>query len=120
MIYKLGQKYQAPNQESHKTIMTNIYLNEAEYKTFAHLAHSTLTKRRYTYHHDDIDYSLDQFEGYLDGLLLAEIESQGSLDITRLPYPDFAVREVTADPLFTGGSLAEITQAEFQHWLASQ
>ena len=100
--------------------MTNIYLNEAEHKAFAHLAHSNLTKRRYTYHHDGYDYSLDQFEGHFEGLLLAEIESQGTMDITRLPCPGFAVREVTADPLFNGGSLADITKAEFQHWLASQ
>jgi hypothetical protein len=29
-LFKLGQKYQAADQKAHQTILTNIYLNEAE------------------------------------------------------------------------------------------
>jgi CYTH domain-containing protein len=119
LVYKLGQKYQSPNQETHEKMMTNIYLNEAEHKVFAQLNHSTLTKRRYTYHHDGFDYPLDRFEENLEGLLLEEIESRGTMDITLLPCPEYAVRYVTDDPFFTGSQLAEITPAEFQYWLAS-
>jgi hypothetical protein len=35
LVFKLGQKYQAADQKAHQTIMTNIYLDEAEYKAVA-------------------------------------------------------------------------------------
>jgi CYTH domain-containing protein len=120
LVYKFGQKYRSADLKAHQTIMTNFYLNEAEYEVLARLPHSTLIKQRYAYHKDGFDYSLDRFEGHLAGLLLAEIESRGKLDITSLPVPDFAVKEVTDDPFFTGSHLAGITQREFQEWLASR
>jgi CYTH domain-containing protein len=117
---KFGQKYRSGNLKAHQTMMTNFYLNEAEYEVLARLPHSTLIKQRYAYHKDGFDYSLDRFEGHLAGLLLAEIESRGKLDITSLPVPEFAIKEVTDDPFFTGSHLAGISQRDFQEWLASR
>lgn len=119
-VYKLGQKYKSPELKAHETIMTNIYLNKAEYRTFEYLPGSSLIKRRYSYQHEGFDYSLDRFEGHLEGLLMAEIESRGNIDLTQLPVPDFALREVTDDPFYSGSHIAKITQPEFQHWLTSQ
>jgi CYTH domain-containing protein len=118
--FKLGQKYQAPDQEAHQTIMTNIFLNEAEYKIFENLAGAKLIKRRYPYHHGGCDYSIDVFDGHLKGLILAEIESQNKFDISLLLIPTFSDREVTDDPFFTGRRLAALTKVEFQKWLATQ
>ena len=120
LVFKLGQKYETPDQKSHQIIMTNIYLNEAEYQALAVLGGSTLTKRRYPNHYDGHYYSLDVFEGNLDGLVMAEIESQPGVDITSLPVPEFATREVTDDPLFTGGELAELSKDQFQAWLPGE
>ena len=99
--------------------MTNIYLDEAEYEAMVALGDSTIIKRRYRYHHAGFDYSLDIFEINLNGLVLAEIESHSEVDISPLPVPEFASREVTDDPLFTGGKLAELSQDDFQAWLAT-
>ena len=120
LVYKLGQKYRSPELKAYQTLMTNIYLHETEYDLFLRLPHSPLDKVRYSYHHDGFDYSLDRFEGHLEGLLLVEIESQGKIKVAHLPVPGFAVRDVTDDPFFTGQNLAGITKAEFQHWLALQ
>jgi CYTH domain-containing protein len=48
--------------------MTNIYLNETEYRTLQVLGGPTITKRRYKYHNDGDDYSIDVFEGHLRGI----------------------------------------------------
>lgn len=119
LVFKLGQKYRTPDLDAHQTLMTNFYLDEAEYQVLTPLGGSTITKRRYRYHHAGFDYSLDVFEGNLNGLVLAEIESHSEVDISPLPVPEFATREVTDDPLFTGGKLAELSQDEFQAWLAT-
>lgn len=120
MAYKFGQKYRAADQAAHQAIMTNIYLDEAEYKTLQALGGRSLTKRRYAYHFQGQDYSIDVFEGRLGGLVLAEIEGQEHVDIASLPLPGFALREVTGDPQFTGGELARLSAGEFQTWLAGQ
>jgi CYTH domain-containing protein len=118
-VLKLGQKYQTPDQKDHQTIMTNIYLNHAEYQALAVLGGSLLTKRRYRYHYAGNAYSLDVFEGNLDGLVLAEIEGRSGVDISSLPVPKFATREVTDDPMFSGSKLSELSQDDFHAWLAT-
>jgi len=114
--FKMGQKYQTTDQDAHQAVMTNFYLNEAEYKVLATLGASTLIKRRYPYHHAGDDYSIDVYEGDLIGFILTEIESHSDIDITLLPVPDFAVKEVTNDLRFTGGELVKLSRAEFQQW----
>ena len=114
--YKLGQKFRTAGQKAHQRTMTNLYLSEIEYQTLAVLGGSSLTKRRYPYRYAGNDYSIDVFEGNLDRLILMEIESRPEINITSLPIPAFADREVTGDPLFTGGKLAELSPEEFQQW----
>jgi CYTH domain-containing protein len=53
----------------------------------------------------------------LDGLTLAEIEQQSDMNIADLPIPSFAVREITADPQFTGGVLSKLSKDEFKQWV---
>jgi CYTH domain-containing protein len=119
LAFKLGQKYQAPDLDAHQTLMTNFYLDEAEYQVLTPIGGSTIIKRRYRYTFAGNDYSIDVFEGNLLGLILAEIESHSEVDISPLPVPKFTIREVTDDPLFTGGKLAELSKDEFQAWLAA-
>jgi CYTH domain-containing protein len=117
LVFKFGQKYQAANFQTQQTIMTNIYLNETEYRTIQVLGGPTITKRRYKYPYDGDDYSIDVFEGHLKGLILAEIESRAEREINKLPMPPFAIREVTGDPKFTGGELVKLSEEEFQRWM---
>lgn len=117
---KLTQKYVEPGRQLEETIITNLYLTEAEYDLFAQLPGLELVKLRYTYLHDGSGYSIDQFEGALAGLVLAEIEAgQGVLPAGGVPA--FAVCEVTEEMAFTGGALAAIDEVTLavllQEWL---
>lgn len=116
LVYKFGQKYQTADQKAHQTMMTNMYLTEMEYQALARLGGATISKRRYRYDYAGNDYAIDVFEGNLEGLILMEIESQSDNDITLLPIPAIAAREVTDDPLFRGGELAKLSKEEFRQW----
>jgi CYTH domain-containing protein len=99
--YKLAQK-EAPSPPNYAvTVITNMYLSPEEYEVLAALPARELRKRR---HHLG-RYSIDVFEGALAGLVLAETEFPSEEDMRAHPDPDFAVRDVTDDVRYTGGSL---------------
>ena len=111
---KLGQKYLLDQDNLLATVMTNLYLNEAEYHRMALLPGQILSKRRYTIHHEGIRFSLDIFEGNLASLILCEVERVGDMALEHVALPPFATREVTHDPFFTGGQLVQLTAKAFQ------
>lgn len=88
-------------------LLTSIYLSPEEFRLLSSLPGRTLRKTR---HHlgkiAGIDVSVDVFEGALSGLIMAEAEFEDMETMARYPTPDFAVREVTEDILYTGGMLA--------------
>jgi CYTH domain-containing protein len=49
---------------------------------------------------------VDEFQGDLEGLIMAEAEFKTHDSLAAFPNPKFAVREVTHDPRFSGGNLA--------------
>jgi CYTH domain-containing protein len=102
---KLTQKYDADGQPGERTIITNFYLNEAEYTLLLGLEARILTKRRYRYDWQGQRWSIDCFEGALQGLVLAEIEFASDAAMAVLEFPTFATTEVTHDARFTGGVL---------------
>lgn len=106
---KLTQKYDPPTGVGPETIITNLYLNEAEFQIFACIEGSTLRKRRYPYPHEGITYSIDVFEGPLNGLILCELEFD-ERTVAHIEMPPFATREVTDDPTFTGGHLVTLKE----------
>ena len=116
-VRKFTQKYKQPDQAAHETTITNFYLDAAEFAVLDALPGMLLVKRRYRYIHVEQAYSLDAFEGNLEGLVLAELES---LTAGNQPTPTFAARDVTADPAFSGGTLARLTRAEFLVWFTAQ
>jgi CYTH domain-containing protein len=119
LVFKLGQKFRPADFEAHQAIMTNLYLNEAEYRVLESLGGARVTKLRYSYEFVGQIYAIDVFEGQLEGLVLAEIERRPGVQLTSLPVPGFAIREVTGEPFFSGARLAELGQAEFLAWLES-
>jgi len=119
LIFKLGQKYRPPDFEEHQAIMTNLYLNKAEYKVLEALGGPQLAKRRYPYLLGEHQYAIDVFESTLAGLILAEIEGGSAVDLTSIPVPDFAHQEVTGDPAFIGANLAGLTGIELQKILSA-
>ena len=52
-------------------------------------------------------------------MILAEIEGRPGEDLTLLPVPDFALQEVTGDPVLSGGNLAGLTAVELQEILST-
>lgn len=117
--YKLARKWRTPEMKPEETAITNLYLTEAEYELLARLPGATLRKRRYPLLHDGIYFSIDRFEGPLDGLILAEMHLElgpGAVDPCPLPG---CVREVTDEPAFSGGQLARLGAEEAPRWLAS-
>jgi CYTH domain-containing protein len=108
---KLGQKFLPQPSVAEATMMTNFYLDEAEYKTLAVLAGTRIVKRRYPFVHEERRFSVDVFEGALAGLILCESELLDE-EKSALKLPPFVSHEVTSDLFFTGGSLAKIPQQE--------
>lgn len=106
---KLTQKYDPPTGTGPETIITNLYLNETEFQTLSCLEGPTLRKRRYPYHFAGRKFSIDVFEGALEGLILCEIEFDEHT-LSNIELPLFALREVTDDPFFTGGHLVTLTR----------
>ncbi len=110
-VMKLGQKYQPDDLEAHQAIMTNIYINDAEYRVFNELRGTQINKKRYPFTYNRLHFSIDVFDGALSGLILAEIEGHTGVDISILPKPGFALQEVTGDTVFRGVNLARLTES---------
>ena len=119
LALKLGQKYRPADIEAHQTVMTNLYINEAEYGLLSAISRSQINKRCYPFDFEEQKYAIDVFEGTLAGLILAEIEGHPGVDLTMLTTPVFALREVTGDPFFSGANLVELSEVEFQAWLTA-
>jgi len=89
-------------------LITSIYLPEDEFAILARaLTGARLTKIRHRLHAPPgVLMSVDEFQGALSGLILAEAEFQTAEELNAFPTPEFASREVTHEPQYTGGWLA--------------
>ncbi len=107
--WKLTQKF-APDQEDFsRTLITNIYLTQAEYEMLSVFEGNELRKNRYPYEHEGRKFSVDVFLGDLRGLVLAETEFETDEEMNSFALPSFAFAEVTNDPMFTGARLVDLT-----------
>ena len=113
---KLTQKYYPPQSPPEQTLITNIYLTDEEYSRLSSIGGSVLRKVRHRYLHQGSGYSLDVFEGELEGLFLAELHA-GQGNLAAGSVPEFAVCEVTAAEAFTGGRLALTGKAQLSDLL---
>ncbi|PDW05097.1 hypothetical protein [Candidatus Viridilinea mediisalina] len=119
IAYKLTQKRHLPELPAYAVLITNIYLSAEDYALLSGLPGATLRKRRYPWVDNGVRFSVDVFAGALEGLVLAEVEGASDAEVAGVVLPSFASREVTAEPVFRGGSLARLTSEEFQRWRAS-
>jgi CYTH domain-containing protein len=114
---KLARKWVTPGLSPEKTVITNLYLTVTEYELLARLPAATLRKRRYSLLHERRRYSVDQFEGPLEGLVLAELHLLPEMGpAAGRPLPG-CVREVTAEANFGGGRLAQLGPEEARAWV---
>lgn len=101
--FKLGKKYERTDPMGGP--IASLYLTAAEHAAFATLPGARLVKRRYR-----LDgFSLDVFEGGLEGLRLAEAEFGDRAAALAARAPPWALRDVTEDPFFTGAALSRTT-----------
>ena len=114
---KLTQKHAPQPPDFSRTLITSIYLNEYEYETLSVFEANELRKNRYPYEHEGRKYSVDVFLGDLRGLILAETDFDTDEEMDAFPLPQFAVREVTREELFTGGRLVHLTSDELRREL---
>lgn len=91
----------------HTRLITSIYLPEAELAVLAaSLPGARIRKLRHRLGSvDGANMAVDEFEGDLAGLILAEAEFKTPEELAAFPTPDFALYEVTDDPRYTGGYL---------------
>ncbi len=114
---KLAKKFKPAGAGPYRTTITNLYLSAGEYTLLEALPADSLVKKRYPVHAHSRTYSIDAFEGSLEGLLLAEIEALDLDSLLAIPPPPGTIREVTADPFFLGGNLVRTESNELQAYL---
>lgn len=106
-VYKLAQKVRAPPGSPERVALTNMYLTEHEFELLGQLGGVPLSKTRWHWPTGGHSLSVDQFEGSLNGLILAEVELRAHDAL--LPAMGLAVADVTAEDRFSGGGLAQLS-----------
>jgi len=96
-----------------------ILLSPGEYEIFDTLPGDRLRKTRHYHVHQARVFSIDVFEGELDGLILCETEAEGLEELMSIQPPAYVRHEVTEDPFFTSGNLCRTTRAEVLRKLSS-
>jgi hypothetical protein len=87
-------------------LLTSVYLAPEEFALLSGLPGRRLNKTRHRLEAPSgVALSVDRFHGDLEGLILAEAEFDDAEALKAFPHPDFAIREVTEDPRYTGGWL---------------
>ncbi|MEP7338718.1 MAG: hypothetical protein ABI977_13355 [Acidobacteriota bacterium] len=115
-VIKLNKKFESPS--PYFQTIGRILLSPSEHKLFDGLEGDWLKKERHYHHHQGRVFSVDVFEGELEGLVLCETEADGLEDLMSVQFPAFATHEVTEDSFFTGGNLCRTTRADLLRKLA--
>ncbi|PYP85306.1 MAG: hypothetical protein DMF61_17185 [Blastocatellia bacterium AA13] len=64
-------------------------------------------------------FSIDVFEGEMNGLILCETEAEGLEELMSITFPEYATAEVTEDHFFIGGSLCRAGSTDLKEKLSS-
>lgn len=116
VVHKLTQKIRPVPDDPSRVALTTMYVPDDEVTGLLSLPGSDLTKTRRRIELDGRVLAVDSLHGRLEGLVLAEAEL--STHEERMPMPRFAVRDVTDDDRFSGGSLATASDEEAAALLA--
>ena len=103
--WKLTKKYECDD-PSARPIVTS-YLTHSEYRLLRALPARELVKLRHHLELDGLWWSLDVFEGALAGLEVLEIEASDTGALAALVPPVWTTKEITHDPRYQCGSLAQ-------------
>jgi CYTH domain-containing protein len=116
VVYKLGQKVRPEPANPGVVKLTNMYLSAEEYSTLIQVGGAEILKTRWRWTPGPRTLAVDEFQGRLGGLIMAEVELHP--DERRLDDPPLAAADVTDDDRFSGGVLAATTSAEIAGLLA--
>jgi len=111
---KLTQKFAPDAEDFSRTIITNIYLNALEAETLGIFDANEIRKNRYPFEFEGRKFTVDMFLGDLFGLVLAEVSFETDEELDNFRPPPFAIADVTASEVFTGGRLCELTFADIR------
>jgi CYTH domain-containing protein len=114
-VYKLTQKVRPAESDPSEVLITNMYLSEREYARLSTLPGSLVVKTRAVVATSTHNIVVDEFQGSLHGLRLAEVEV-GDVD-QRLDLPRWLRHEVTYDDRFSGGHLALLDEKQLRELL---
>ena len=117
---KFTQKFVPNPDDLSRTLITNTYLNALEAETLSAFNTNEIRKNRYYFEFEGRRFAIDMFLGDLFGLVLAETDFQTDEELDAFAKPPFVLAEVTNDPVFTGGSLCELTFAEVRQHIAER
>ena len=92
--------------------ISRILLSPGEYDLLYSIEGDRLRKTRYYHNYLGRVFSIDVFEGELEGLVLCETEADGLEELMKAEPPEYAKKEVTEDAFFTGGNLSRTTREE--------
>lgn len=104
-VWKLTKKYDCDDPLA-RPIVT-AYLSSDEYSRLIALPATTIEKTRFRYTYGGHDFSVDRFGGLLSRLMLAELEIEDETVLRAVTDPEWALRDVSDDPRYQGGHLAE-------------
>jgi CYTH domain-containing protein len=102
--YKLTKKYPAERLDAQPIV--SVFLSQEEYEALRSLPGQDLIKTR---RYDEVGgllFAVDTFEPPHTGLVLCEVEADSAEALGRIVAPPYALREVTHELAYTGGSLA--------------
>lgn len=117
-VLKLNKKSESPSPYFRN--VNRIILSPHEYEFLDRLDGDRLRKIRYYHNHLGRVFSIDVFEGALEGLVLCETEADSLEDLMSAELPPFVSHEVTEDSFFEGGNLCQMTRAELRRKLSAQ
>jgi CYTH domain-containing protein len=109
-VIKLTKKFESAS--PYFQTISRILLSRNEYELLDGLEGDRLKKTRHYHNYLGRVFSVDVFEGELDGLVLCEIEAVGIEELMSAEPPPYVKYEVTGDTFFTGGNLCRTTRAE--------
>ena len=116
-VLKLNKKHESVS--PYFRTVSRILLSLVEYELLNGLEGDRLRKTRYYHRFLGRVFSIDTFEGELDGLVICETEAGDQTELMSAQPPSYANCEVTDDPFFEGGNLCRTTRAALMRKLAS-
>ena len=116
----LEQRYSVEEGKFAKMKMSQMFLNETEYKVLETFKGRETRKNRYFYEFEGKQFEIDIFLGKLWGLNIAKVYFEAEEEMESFEASKFAVLEVTNDSFFLGENLVDKSFVDVQERLNNQ